>query len=408
MGPMDETTIEFSSFQKLKNFLEGISLFLDKKITPFQNYPDNRPLLDIEEELIIRMYNSYENKKPGNLRDLQLTKNGDKEKIARGKIIKQISGKLLQLLQLLVPGDRFTNNFRELIYLEWMEHLFKSDNEVYRDHILHQANVCWVGSELIFKKEFPFYRKIKSALRKILAEQRIVFLDSDDSDEKWADFIRITWIITALVHDFGYAPELIKAKFGGGKLFSQDSYESHFSGFIPLFKRQIEKINPSVWTDPFLNSGKDHSVISSLKLLHFLVENREKFKEDKKWYSAVYQLAALGIFQHHIEKGEIELDSNPFGYMLILADTMHEWERYINVGTSQEPYFIAPITKVIFTRTGKGHFRIEYVYNPEILKYKPFRDRLNSGMLRRKMEEILNRLKSGNIPLKFEVHFREG
>lgn len=386
--------MEFSSLQRLKAFLIEIDIFLqDKKIIPFRNFRNNGPLplLDIEREIIIKIYNSYAGRRTG------------KAKIEKGNNIKQISGKFLHLLQLLIPAANFTHIFRKLISLEWQEHHIKLGHKRYRDHILHLANVCWVGEELISEKEFPFYSRIKSSLETILESESIAFLKTD---EYWDDFIKITWLITAIVHDFGYPYELVDSKYYIETTNFKNYLESHFNGSIPLFRKQAETINSRLWQEPFASNNRNHPhpIIAGLELLHFLDRNKEKFKNDKKWYRDVYQLAALGIFEHHT-KNRIDFELNPFGYLLALADTIHEWERYINVASyNHTPQFIAPIKKATLSKDKniENRFIINYQINDDI---KKFPEHWNQKKFINGKKKELNRLKSKTPPLLFDVQY---
>ena len=389
--------MEFSSLQELKTFLNEIDIFLhDKKIIPFRNFRNNGPLplLDIEREIIIKIYNSYAGT------------NSDEANIEKSKNIKQISGKFFQLLQLLIPAENFTHIFGKLVSLEWQEHHIKLGQKRYRDHILHLANVCWAGGRLIFgkkKKEFPFHYRIKSSLEALLESESKAFLKTN---EDWDDFIKITWLITAIVHDFGYPYELVGSKYYTETMNFENYLESHFNSSIPLFKKQVGKINSKLWKEPFTNNNKDrpHPIIVGLELLHFLDRNKEKFKDDKKWFRDVYQLAALGIFEHHT-KNRIDFELNPFGYLLALADTMHEWERYINVAPyNHTPQFIAPIKKAILSKdkNKKNRFIIKYQINDDI---KKFPGHWNQDEFINGKKKELNRLKSKTPPLVFDIQY---
>jgi hypothetical protein len=193
----------FDSFEELKKFMNSIPVFLVD--LPFPSpivSPDFNPLDDNEKNIITTIYNSYKEK---------------------GTTIKQIAGDFLHILQLLIRSKNFSDIFRHLIYLEWMEHCIKPEPSkskkgklFYRDHILHCANVCWVGHRLIFDLEEPFYGPIKSSLENILTPKCKKMLKDDN---QWESFIKITWAITAMVHDFGYPIELVERKYTGDELF---------------------------------------------------------------------------------------------------------------------------------------------------------------------------------------------
>jgi len=352
----------FDSFEELKKFMDSISEFLvkNKSFFPFPiRPPDLEPLDKIEENIIITIYDFYEK---------------------AGTTIKQIAGNFLHILHLLVPAQNFADIFKHLIYLEWMEHRIKPDpvkqsKSFYRDHILHCANVCWVGEQLLFNLEEPLYNHIKASLEAILPHECKKFLTDDDH---WKAFTRITWYITAMVHDFGYPIELVEKKYTDDKLYLCSPhflrpikkltryFKKNFPKGIPLFKEQIKKIDKKKLKNPLPGCGKVHSVVGSLELLHFLKKNSSKIGEP---YCSIYQLAALAIMEHHKE-GAIDFDLDPFGYILALADTIHEWHRYVCVGatghSSKKLEFISPITKVTIENQGTTNlYKIRFKINPD-------------------------------------------
>jgi hypothetical protein len=140
-----------------------------------------------------------------------------------------------------------------------------------------------------------------------------------------------------------------------------------------LFKNQLKKIDKKVLEDPFRRCDAVHPIIGSLELLHFFSNHYEKLTGSKEIYSYIYQLAALGIFEHH-KDGKIDFDLNPFGYLLALADTLHEWHRYICIGTAKSSStklkFVSPITKMSIKRKSKNIYNIQFRKNPRHKKCK--------------------------------------
>jgi hypothetical protein len=354
--------MEFHSFQELKTFMSDTWDFLANLhlISPvIDSYPGPIPLDDIEKNIITTIYNSYKEK---------------------GTTIRQIAGNFQHLLLLLIPSRNFADIFKHLIYLEWMEHRIKPDlskkkSKLYRDHILHCANVCWIGHRLISHLEEPFEKPLKKCLQNILPPTCKEML-KDES--QWREFIKTTWYITALVHDFGYPIELVERKYTGDELYLCSKnylhadklnhyFDAKLSGSIPVFRKQLEKIDKKLLKNPFRHCDSVHPIIGCIELLHFLKGNYRKLRGSQVLYRYIYQLAALGIFEHHKE-GEIDFDLNPFGYLLALADTLHEWHRYVCIGTSgagsTKPKFISPITKLTIKRKEANLYGIRFSINP--------------------------------------------
>jgi hypothetical protein len=375
--------MKFGTYEELKSFIETIFDFIPSIDFGLPHGPHSlvEGLDRIEESLIINIYDSYRRR--------------------NGKIIKQVAGHFLHLLHLLVPSQRFTNIFRELIHLEWMEHRIKHDasKKFYRDHILHCASVCWVGQRLIFDLEEPFLGSLRSCLDRMLppACKRLL------TDEKrWESFIKITWYITAMLHDFGYPVELVEKKYASNGLYvcSKDYlqtcdlknyFDKQFPHTAPFFKERLQSIDSTLLQRPFHKSGAVHPVLGCIELLHFLKSQYRQLKHDRAVYRYIYQLAAVGIFEHHKE-GKLDFDTNPFGYILALADTIHEWKRYVCTGTavnwSTKLKFISPITRVFVRRKGTGKYKIQFWTNPHYRKCKGW----DPDFFKQAKQEELNRL----------------
>jgi hypothetical protein len=371
----------FDSFEELKKFMDtALTSLRSRTLRPLPP-PDADALGHAEINIIKNIYKSYKED---------------------GKKIRQIAGNFLHLMQLLVPARNFTDIFKHLIYLEWMEHTIQPEpgKKFYRDHILHCANVCWVGDRLLSEPMEPFYPHVKSCLKNILpAECKRLLVD----DAAWESFIKITWYITAMVHDFGYPIELVERKYAGNELYVcsenylktnrlTDYFKKHLSKTASLFKKQAEKIDKKMLKNPFRHCDVCHPILGSLELLHFLKDNYRQFSGGKVLYRYIYQLAALGIFEHHKE-GEIDFDLNPFGYILVLADTLHEWHRYVCTGTaragSTKLGFISPITKVTVKREGPNLYKVLYKVNPHRRKCKGWKP----DTFKKSKKEELERLK---------------
>lgn len=347
--------MKFESYEDLKLFLDEIYSCL-RALTfgaPLTSYSPTGGLDANEKSMITTIYNSYRR--------------------GKGIIIKQIAASFHHLLQLLIPSHRYSEIFKELIYLEYAEHRQKLDTskKLYRDHILHSANVCWVGHRLIFHEDVLFYGHLKECLKKILPPE---YLRIIKTEEDWEGFITITWFITAMVHDFGYPVELIERKYTdkglfacGQQYFKTDELlnyvEDHFPRSADLYRDLVEKINPQLLKNPFHCCGKAHPIVGSFELLHFLDEHYDGFEDKRKIYRCIYQLAALGIFEHH-KKGEIDFRFNPFGYILVLADTIHEWHRYVCTGMSgkddNRPEFVSPVRGVTISKEGANRYGVSF------------------------------------------------
>lgn len=345
--------IEFDSFKGLKKFIEMIYDFLQDN--PFGSSGGAETFGDVE-KFFLESYSLY----------------GGENAAA----YRYIAGSFLQISQILIPLDNLGRIYKYLIYFESMEHLIRREKSgkepaYYRDHILHPANVCWIGENLIFNPEVCFYNHIKRSLDNILPVERKSLLKTEES---WENFIRTIWYVTSLAHDIGYLVELFEEKFSGSDLYltaknylifnKLNNYlDTRLSHKNQLFREQLKKIDKQLVNYPFLYSSSVHPIISSFELLHSLDNNRSKITEKKILYEDIYQLAALGIFEHHSKK-KIHFEWNPFGYILALSDIIHEWDRPINVGFTKEgrPEFISPVKRGAIIKEKQNLYNIQYEF----------------------------------------------
>lgn len=394
---MGTVEVEFKSYEDLKLFLENILDFLqnrtfrlNKRSFSLKEFNDR-----IEQHILTIIYSSY---CPFYF-----------------DIVKHIAGIFFRILQTLIPSENFRNIFRRLIYFECMEHRIKfdSNNKLYRDHILHCANVCWIGEKLIFTLSDGFYEHIKNVLISILPSGCKNFLVNEDC---WEEFIRTTWYITAIVHDFGYPIELIEEKILSEDIYLasknyinpcklKDYFVTYLSpGFI-FIKKLIKRINKEILSDPFHESEKIHPVIGSLELLHFFKSNFSNCICNKKIFRYIYQLSALAILEHHKEKDKkINFFKNPFGYVLALADLMHEWHRYIYVGidSAGKDIFVSPIKRVELEKITDRKYNINFYRHPDHFKCPDWKSTIFEAEKRKELDLIE---KDSDLP-QFELELK--
>lgn len=379
--------MEFGSYAGLNAFLDSVfETFLDPDLVlppPRQN--PGSPADDVEDTIVTNIYDSY--------------------KRGGGTLVKHMVEKVRIILHLLVPSPHFAAIFKELIYLEWMEHRIKPADspdakKFYRDHILHSANVCWAGHRVIFDLDDPFYPHLKSALEKILPPKCKEMLQEEKA---WRHFIAVTWCITAMVHDFGYPIQLVKKKYTKRGLYlcgehylktepMKRHFEYHFHRTASLFKKQIRKIDENLLEQPLSICPPIHPVIGSMELLHFLKGKYLRLKGAKAIYRYIYQLAALGIFEHHT-KGTVDFDLNPFGYILVIADTLHEWHRYISAGVdagrAAKLKFVSPVEKVTLHRDAPNAYTAGFHVSPAAARC----DGWDRDILKKSKQKEFKRLK---------------
>lgn len=187
----------------------------------------------------------------------------------------------------------------------------------YRDHFFHAVEVCLMGYSLLTSK----VTSEKSLARHIIdSSESGDFVPTDE-----AVFLK-QWWIAALIHDTGYAMEIVK-----GSLSFLSYFDDHhdIDKFARITRENIEKLSADfdefveLKDDPEL--GSDHGVIAAVHLRRTLqgigIDNVEE-----------YEGAIRAIAFHNSRYPSVDGSKDPIAAFLIICDSFREWRR-ANLGS---------------------------------------------------------------------------
>lgn len=216
--------------------------------------------------------------------------------------------------------------------------LFQSPD--YRGHYVHQFDVFLLG----------YY-----VLNRILALDGVASNNALSAEfRRYSNSPNFTWMLAATFHDMGYPIEQIDRWFSTflkmflkvdttypiepEKLFSPSFYE--YLRFLSEQQYSTIQARPGEsyrdWRfHELLQTSlkkKDHGVVSSLLLIHSLL-TQEKITQDYVWFISDFRHliipACHAIATHNLffANQEISLAKYPYAFLLILCDTLQDWER---------------------------------------------------------------------------------
>jgi hypothetical protein len=284
------------------------------------------------------------------------------------------------LKELWVIQARKGETFKLFKNFETYEKVLFQSNPEYRDHYIHQFDVFLLG--------YYFLNEI------LVSDTEISEIFKPYPQRK----PNLTWMLTSTFHDIGYPIEKI---------------DEWFASFLNTFLRvetaipiEIEKILSPVFFDylrylseehynqtsePMTVSGtcylrdwrfhsvlvnnlrmkKDHGIVSSLLLIHSLF-TQEHFSNFHDWFFESFEPdimpACHAIAIHHlkIDFERISLKKSPFAFLLVLCDSIQDWQRSID---GENPSELKDIT-ISFSETPEIKIDLDLSLNYDKYKWK--------------------------------------
>lgn len=217
----------------------------------------------------------------------------------------------------------------------------------YRDHFLHALEVCFLGHFLLDMEVgdgVPLWSVVAMRMRHSHDRRGILRL----------------WYLAALLHDIGYGIDILKSVDGLLGFFQNDD---SLKTLCDDLKRGLGHLSESLVDDGFQKYGKDdkpgedHGVIGARHLEQLL----EKIaKDDPSIRVEDYKDSIRAIAWHNSRKHDVSFAEEPLAFLLILCDTIQEWNRphldfanaplriitrLVSQGFSEED-FTGPLSKV--------------------------------------------------------------
>ncbi|MDQ1354611.1 MAG: hypothetical protein QG657_4920, partial [Acidobacteriota bacterium] len=237
-----------------------------------------------------------------------------------------------------------------LIWLERISYItpFFSSRKRYRDHFLHQLRIAVLG-DFLLDTYLDENTKLIDYINAILRDGPDTFPDFIGNDpEREIKKCRITWWITALMHDYAYPLHLIfdpilfdpgcveKMKKGFIEDFFNpflDSHKSTKEEFVRSFKEKLTEFLEAVKIDEkyranifeHLNVDISHNITSAFNLWQLQKNQKEKNE------NFCIGLACQSILLHHPfgeSRGKsISFNKYPLAFLLTLLDEIQDWGR---------------------------------------------------------------------------------
>jgi hypothetical protein len=276
------------------------------------------------------------------------------------EIIKNRFSKIFETSRLEYIRDAIEN----FIWLERLSYImpFYSREKRYRDHFLHQVRIAVLGNfflDVYLDEKTKLIDYINSVLTD--CEDYYKFTDFNNSKHKsTVKNCRVTWWVTALMHDYTYPLYSLFYPFPFNKnnkvellkSFIPDfldpfliSYNSTIKEFRIEFQKKLKSFLDEVNIDKRLEelilqnvkSNIDHNITGAFNLWHL----QKKQAEGNEYLCT--ELACQSILLHHpfqekesIESKSISFDKYPLAFLLILLDEIQDWGRPVILTDNQK------------------------------------------------------------------------
>jgi hypothetical protein len=203
----------------------------------------------------------------------------------------------------------------------------------YRNHFFHAMEVCLLGHFLLELKAGgePLWRRAARAIPPSRGTKQGVLK---------------LWYLTALLHDIGYAVDIAR---GTADLFQMFGKADILGQFASGFNATIEEVSASLAKHGFQGyskedkPGEDHGVVGARHLQALLDRIA---KDDHRFAPTGYAAAVRAIALHNSHKHNVRFNEDPLAFLLILCDTLQQWERpavsFSAIGSEVGAWLLAP------------------------------------------------------------------
>lgn len=297
-----------------------------------------------------------------------------------------------------------------LLFAARGEPVLHSLKPYYRDHFFHAIEVCFLGHFLL---------ECKISEEKGFLWQKVMQLTGLASKN---EVLKI-WYLAALLHDIGYAIEIFN---GTEKVFRFFEFSDKIKDFVKDMGIMLKKLSDSLdntfgYTKED-NPGKDHGILAA----EHLKELKNKIRDSKEDLDK-YDFAFKAIAYHNHRKMNVSFKKDPFAFLLILCDTIQEWNRpHLNYSNAPEillskllpksgdglnQNYTGPLEQVKLnigkSRDGERVFEFD---DPDILKFQLHYSNeinTNSGVFNLWIDSTCNlqRLCMDELPFGIEIQF---
>jgi hypothetical protein len=194
----------------------------------------------------------------------------------------------------------------------------------YRDHFFHALEVCFLGHFLL---------ELKMGSGKLLWELVAAKLALPGGKRARHQTVLRLWYVASLLHDVGYGIDVLKGvqtllRFFGHTPVLVDLSE-RLAADVAQLSTDLEQAG-LVGYRASDRPGEDHGVIAAWHLERLLGKAAKLENEDIKGGPlkvSEYLPAIRAIALHNSRKHNVTFEDNPLAFLLILCDTLQEWNR---------------------------------------------------------------------------------
>lgn len=259
-------------------------------------------------------------------------------------------------------------NFEWLAHMEIKVKLGSDHTKLYRDHVLHPANVCAIGWWLM-SNQGPEPLGLENIATLLEGQYGSAYHGQD-----WKDIAQRAWILASLNHDILYPIEFLESLNCDENIKRHTVWEKKRLARSQV-RRTYEGATLEIFQGQTSRSGLE-AMIRSVKRSHaplsglYLIGPDSGYADTSERRKIIHELAASAVFHHHSEiSKDIDYHLRPLGYMLALADECHEFGREMAVwnGGSDvcEVKFISPVTSSVITNNINDFTITFYLNGPD-------------------------------------------
>jgi hypothetical protein len=196
----------------------------------------------------------------------------------------------------------------------------------YRDHFFHALEVCFLGHFLL-----SIRLPTGSYWWELVADRL-----SLAADPKRKQRVLGAWYVAALFHDIGYWVDIQEALASRMAFFRSAPALGTLSSDL---NAALDRVSATLGSERFQGydvsdrPGRDHGVVGACHLSSLIERGR---KPEPSIFGSEFDQAVRAIATHNSRAHTVSFADNPLGFLLILCDTVQEWNR-MRFGSSTAP-----------------------------------------------------------------------
>jgi hypothetical protein len=177
----------------------------------------------------------------------------------------------------------------------------------YRDHFFHAIEVCFLG-HLLLDTEYAPGKPLCDLV------QELMYLKSREE-------VLRAWYLASLVHDVGYAVDVLKS---AAEMLRFFECSKPLKDLTKGVEDAINTLSANLTTGlaNVEQPGRDHGVVAAEHLEQLIHMVSEKLPP---WPGYEHSVRAIRV--HNVHSEAVEFRKEPLAFLLVLCDTIQEWNR---------------------------------------------------------------------------------